>query len=362
MSHLTSEQMMEKKSIHDFKNILYPWTVTKPEDDTGIDLYIQPLHKDGKPTNSFFKAQLKSEGKLGNCKPKESGLSVKHLEQWINSNVPVMLAKYYIEEETMYYIWINKNISIKQNQKTQTIYFSEKLTSVSKQDILNYLEPVNLYFESIDYATPNHPYITGHSNCIQVRDKEHLINDVLKEFNNFSENASKILSLQKQLQNLERRFYKTNDKKLLLLKSFILAKLGKYNDAKREICNLIQLENLPLGYVMKRLLEEKDLINALDSLKPVYYLKWEQVTPPKTDITCILTIDNKEVELKPYNPSGNVLPDGIKTLNVKFKLHSFDGSETPILNLKTIQLFITFLDDNSKPLYRLGERIRDILI
>ena len=147
-----------------------------------------------------------------------------------------------------------------------------------------------------------------------------------------------------------------------LYQSFILAKLGKFNDANRELCNLLHSFKMPIALVLQNLIKNnKDILDKLNELKIIYYLKWSQITPPKTDITCKVTVDGKEIVLKPYNPKGNVLPEKIKELkNMSFQLHSFDGTDTPSLQLNTIKLYVTFLDENGNPLYEIGEEFKQI--
>ncbi len=153
MTKFTKNNQKEKASRIAFEALLNPWDCATYEHDIGIDLIVQPFDETiADPEDDSlrlfekrFLVQLKSTSeKILASACAKIKVDTAHLQDWRRQKDPVMVARYYMEARSFYYVWVDE-VMVKEGQDTQTVYLSHPLCDSNKDEakesILSHLSP-----------------------------------------------------------------------------------------------------------------------------------------------------------------------------------------------------------------------------
>lgn len=119
MKLIPEELIKEKRSTINLRQVLMPWQVFAPEDDTGIDLIVWPYtgDKERSPDNRQVYVQLKSTTRDLSTLPIASlSIDVEHIIGWKNLVCHVVLILNDLNNDSFYFCWIS-DIDVIEKQK-----------------------------------------------------------------------------------------------------------------------------------------------------------------------------------------------------------------------------------------------------
>jgi hypothetical protein len=356
------EQQSENESELKFKLLLHPWTCDKPRPDLGIDLIIQPFNEKSRdPQNEAltlfpkrFLVQLKSTKKSTN-KDKIS-ITIKHLETWRDQKDPVMLVKYYADEDSFYYTWVDQ-IEVKKGQKSQTIGLPHILNGDTVEDekekILDYILPPEWQGETVYDPIANTataPVIDfGRDTEITREVLESIMQKVEQDRLLFFEIHKLKELLSTNPNNLEARFK--------LVACYL--KLEDENAVYSELGVLINQFDRSEAKILYNILKspKRKIMYDLQELHFVRYLKWEQEIPEGVKVESHVILDGTNYELE-YKEGGVILPiQQFATFQFSLKVSGKQGVPFTFKNLCLMQ---GMLNSNGELLHEFGEIIRKI--
>jgi hypothetical protein len=316
---ITSNNKREEESKNEFRRIFSPWQSVKPEQDTGIDLWVQPFITNSNtnediPLERMFQVQVKSTADLTH-KLKDGGLSyqidLEHLVQWKSFETIVMLAVYYIPDACFYYIWIDDSFILPTvANPTLRLYkkFSYSERDAIKLDVIKYLLPPKMSMH-YDKITENSLKIEPTA----VLSFKHKIDE--KELDYYTQKALEKINVIKAIAELKNiLFNEQKNIKARLQIAWLYARIEENIPAKDELLLLINnLKSVEAKIILNML--NKNAIKNIDKIVFVTYAKWGIQFPTTQVLSFIVLIDNQEFELV-YNPNGVLLPiQNFKTLS-----------------------------------------------
>jgi Domain of unknown function (DUF4365) len=142
MKLLSKNLKKEKSSILNFGQLLYPWQVFPPEDDTGIDLMVWPYvgEDENRPDERQLFVQMKSTSNLVLVDGRKAYMSLQteHIQGWLKLAIPVVVVLNDLKTNTFYFAWI-PDVVLKPYQKNQNIFFSDKFSGTDSEGAKFYI-------------------------------------------------------------------------------------------------------------------------------------------------------------------------------------------------------------------------------
>ena len=142
MKLLSENLKKEKSSIRNFSQLLNPWQIIKPEDDTGIDLIVWPyVGKDeNRPDERQLFVQMKSTSDISLVNDSEVSmqLQTEHIQGWKKLDIPVVVVLNELNTNTFYFAWA-RDVVLKLDQKNQKVVFSDKFSGTDCESVKLYI-------------------------------------------------------------------------------------------------------------------------------------------------------------------------------------------------------------------------------
>jgi len=144
----TREHALETESLTNFEALVPSnWVFRRKSYDYGIDGELEIFDDTGNATGLIIFVQLKSTDSKEINKCLTEHIKVDTLKYFLKLEYPVLILKYSKHFNKIYYMWAHSKLrcSIRENQKTTTIHFSDANTlriesfPVLKADIINYI-------------------------------------------------------------------------------------------------------------------------------------------------------------------------------------------------------------------------------
>lgn len=306
MTRLTRKNELEQRSKITFQKLILPWESENFDHDTGIDLIVQPYDEQRRdledkslpPFERRFLVQLKStESETLEEKHNQGKLQIdtEHLKSWSKQKDPVMIARYYLNNDCFYFAWISE-INIKEDQETQVIIllhrFDDIVSLQVRENILEYLIPPDiskLIYVPIDRNVRNAQQLLK---IIESTKSQHISETVVR---------AEINSLK----------HKIAENGLDAAMRFKLAvsyiKLKDWNESLSELNVLANtfssIEARILSSII--LLERYDIFNSLNEFQFIYYLVFEGMEPENQ---VFMSLDGNEYSMGHYKVEGMRFP------------------------------------------------------
>lgn len=316
MTRLTRNYELEQISKVKFKNLTLPWLSQVFEQDTGIDLIVQPYDelkrnedKSIPPFEKRFLVQLKSTesevvdevNNLGKLQ-----IDIEHLKSWKIQHDPVMIARYYMDSDCFYYQWID-DIQIKEDQKSQTIILAnrldENLKNIVKENILDFLIPPDV--SNLIYEPKDEKSVKSFVQIKNIRRSEQLKNILIEILPSLRKEAL----IRQKIHSLKFELDKNNNFKLRIKLAFLYIRIEKWNEVLSEL-NILSntykvIEATILTNVIKR--SRFDILKNLNTVDFAYLLVFEDGIERNTGM--VISLDGKEYRYYSYEECGVRLPN-----------------------------------------------------
>ena len=217
---------------------MLPWDVQTNDEDTGLDVTIQPYKKleDGSEQMfaSLFSAQVKSTHQT-RCKNLDGTLSYsftrKHLDLWQELGQHIILLVYYEPERRFYHRWVENNLG--KDKTTKSLNLNIKFThSFSYEDVKSF------QLDVIKYLVPPEvvkSYINSSSNQLHVELKIMGPRNVERDLLPVMKAEVGKLMAQKKIAEVEKERLKNPTKSLELLPDLVFqyVRLGEIHSVVR---------------------------------------------------------------------------------------------------------------------------------
>ncbi|KFC17835.1 DUF4365 domain-containing protein [Epilithonimonas lactis] len=142
MAKRTRNHILEDKSRQALSSILpEKWVIRDKDKDYGIDCEVEIFNDDGDSTGLVFWVQLKATENSISYHVKNLHFTLDKIIQFQSYQIPVMIIRYSMKEDLLYYNWANDLTSQIRNEEKIKVKFSEEktLNSLDNDIIIDYL-------------------------------------------------------------------------------------------------------------------------------------------------------------------------------------------------------------------------------
>jgi len=195
MPRRPKQHQLEDISRDEFSRILpREWVFRDKDKDYGIDAEVEIFDDEGQATGLVFWVQLKATEEKNIEKAKKFSLSLDSLGYYKSLELPVMVVRYVSENDSFYYRWSHEidPYPVKNNQKSKTIAFNQKLTTENAHQIVSYINKINK-IKNRHFYLPIKTSVETEPQFIAGKDKWSFESKLRSELNRFTD----IISVEK---------------------------------------------------------------------------------------------------------------------------------------------------------------------
>lgn len=334
MTKLSYNIQLENLSIIKFQEMIFPWVATKPPTDTGIDFIVQPYDEENRnedkslnPIVKTFEVQLKSTSKERFSEELNIGklvIDVEHLKTWKDRSSPVMLIRYYFQQKTFFYTWVDE-IEIKENQTDQTVQLPYKIENVNnditleiyqeifKENVLDKLLPPKI--GDLIYEPKSLHTGMGYLNIENIRNGRQIAKLIQ---NGLLERNTQEAIVRKEIHKIETQIYEEGMNAINAMKLAILhLKINDINSAMRPLHYLKNTLKIVEAEVLLEFIKNNkfdvSLFKDSNKIEFIHYIELHPNITEKSHIDII--VDNK-VKKYSYNDENiYILPPEFNKIN-----------------------------------------------